>query len=671
MREAYVTSLGCFLPGPPVGNDEMEGLLGMIGGVPSTVRPRVLSQNGIRLRHYAMDREQRPTHRNSEMAAEAARAALQRGGHRLEDVEFIAAATTQGDLSVPGFASMVHGELRSPTCEIASLHGVCASGAMALKSAVQRVRTEPTRVALACASELPSRLFKASRYERQVAGGRALPFDTELLRWMLSDGAGAAVVQDEPHPTRLSLRVDWIEIRSHANEHEVCMYAGTNKGGDGKPGLSWLDYPTFEDAAAAGAINLKQDVRMLERVMQVGAQGFLDLVEKGRIVPGRVDWMVCHYSSAIFREQAMALARRAGVDLPPGRWFSNLATKGNVGCASLFVLLEDLVASGQLQEGQTIVAVVPESGRFLHAYLKFTVVGPRGAPPSERTDHQTPARAAVDPPRQAVDVLLPPHSRSALARRPRPVVWNGQAGAVGQPGAVANHPAGPPPLAETSDALQAGLVRRLTKVWLDFESKLHQVPIVARLEGGTLTVEDYRALLANMRQQVMEGSRWIARAASSMDVDHAALRSLILEHAKEEHRDYEMLERDYVGAGGRLDVIQATPKNIGSEALSAWMFHRASEPNPIDLLGAMFIIEGLGNRLARRWGEAVRDGLGLPDEAVTFLLYHGGADEGHLAKLEGILASGILTPALADRIVKTAKVTARLYVLQLEEVGNA
>ncbi len=32
------------------------------------------------------------------------------------------------------------------------------------------------------------------------------------------------------------------------------------------------------------------------------------------------------------------------------------------------------------------------------------------------------------------------------------------------------------------------------------------------------------------------------------------------------------------------------------------MFYKASAPNPFDLLGGMFIIEGLGNRLAGKWG---------------------------------------------------------------------
>ena len=177
-------------------------------------------------------------------------------------------------------------------------------------------------------------------------------------------------------------------------------------------------------------------------------------------------------------------------------------------------------------------------------------------------------------------------------------------------------------------------------------------------------------ILLNMRQQVVEGARWIARAASNITVEAFDLRSTFLGHAHEEHRDFQMLERNYVSVGGRLEDIQNAEKNIGSEALSAWMFHKASRENPIDLLGAMFIIEGLGNRLALKWGKAFQKQLGLEPEQVSFLLYHGDNDDRHLEKMWDAFDSGILTSQLVKDIVKTAKVTARLYRLQLEELGK-
>src|SRR4029079_14932945 len=172
-------------------------------------------------------------------------------------VDFLGPTTPQGDLIVPGFASMVHGELGFPTLEIASLGGVCASGVVALKNAYLQVRADEKRNAVACASELPSRLFKASRYEAYVPPDDVLPFDAEFLRWMLSDGAGATLLQPAPAARGVSLRVDWIDIRSYAHEHATCMYAGAVKRPDGSLGPGWLDYPTFDAAAHEGAMFLR------------------------------------------------------------------------------------------------------------------------------------------------------------------------------------------------------------------------------------------------------------------------------------------------------------------------------------------------------------------------------------------------------------------------------
>jgi 3-oxoacyl-[acyl-carrier-protein] synthase-3 len=182
--------------------------------------------------------------------------------------------------------------------------------------------------------------------------------------------------------------------------------------------------------------------------------------------------------------------------------------------------------------------------------------------------------------------------------------------------------------------------------------------------------EDYRLLLLNLRQQVVEGARWIARAASSLTRDELGLRSEFIRHAAEEHRDYQLLEKDFVSVGGTLAEIQEAEKNVGSEALSAWMMHRASQENPLDLLGAMFIIEGLGTRVAGPWARAIQDQLGLREDQVSFLRYHGANDDRHFERLHGAIDAGRLTPALVSRIVKTARVTARLYRLQLEELGN-
>ncbi len=619
----YITSMGKFLPGKPIGNDRIEAHLGQIGSKPSRVRERILRQNKIEQRYYAIDEQQRTIYSNAQMAARAVRDAVDRGSVDLKQIELLVAATSQGDLPLPGFASMVQGELELPPCEIATLHGVCASSVVGLRHAALAVGSGEVANAVSVASEFASRLLKASRYQAQGYGDeKRLPFESEFLRWMLSDGAGAFLLHNQPRRDGISLEVELIALKSYASQFPPCMFVG-NKADvlDDSP-TGWLDYPDYESASAVGAINLHQSIDLLEDVMRLCVNGVFELIEEGRLDPNSIDWWATHYSSHIFRQQAYELFARGGLTIPLDRVFTNLYSRGNVGSASFPLMIEELFDSGRLQPGERILCIVPESGRFLFGYVLLKAVGERNV-----TDDSTPV-------------------------------------------AVSDRVSEPPDIKTSGTEIEARLVRQLSQVWTDFENRLNQVPIVEKMFRGRMTIEDYRELLFNLRQQVIDGSRWISRAASNMTRENFAIRSAFIGHSSDEHRDFEMIERDYVSVGGQLDEIQSGRKNIGSTALSEYILSRASRENPFDLIGAMFIIEGLGRRVARRWAERIREQLQLEERQVSFLMYHSESDDIHFERLDAAVQSGILTDELVTDIVKAAKVVARLYVLQLEELGN-
>jgi len=190
------------------------------------------------------------------------------------------------------------------------------------------------------------------------------------------------------------------------------------------------------------------------------------------------------------------------------------------------------------------------------------------------------------------------------------------------------------------------------------------------MHAGKWRLDDYRRLLVNLRQQVIEGSRWISRAASSFGPEHEELRSLFVEHARAEHRDYRMLEEDFVAAGGTREEIRSSPKNIGSEALSAFMYQAATQHDPVGLLGAMFVIEGLGNRIAGPWSRRIAEQLALPDSAISFFLYHSENDAHHLEEFDEALSLAVTNEAAGAAIARHARIVARLYRLQLEEIDN-
>lgn len=213
-------------------------------------------------------------------------------------------------------------------------------------------------------------------------------------------------------------------------------------------------------------------------------------------------------------------------------------------------------------------------------------------------------------------------------------------------------------------------LQTLMRVWFDFERQLGRVPLLQRLQRGQFNKADYCQLLLHWRQQVIEGSRWISRCASSFDRDFSDVRSQVIGHAREEHRDYEMLERDYVAAGGALTDIQQARRNIGTEALHGFLMYRASQPNPVDLIGAMWIIEGLGQKMANDWASQIDQATQGDGSYTRFMRYHGDNDTAHLTKLYQLIDRVCQDDKAVADIARTAKVVARLYCLQLEEIEH-
>ena len=64
---------------------------------------------------------------------------------------------------------------------------------------------------------------------------------------------------------------------------------------------------------------------------------------------------------------------KQGVGIPWENWFMNLSKVGNIGAGSIYLMLEELVTSGKLKKGDSILLSVPESARFSYSYAYLTV----------------------------------------------------------------------------------------------------------------------------------------------------------------------------------------------------------------------------------------------------------------------------------------------------------
>jgi 3-oxoacyl-[acyl-carrier-protein] synthase-3 len=375
LRDVYITGVGAHLPGPPIPIEEMEDHLGRIGGKGSLLGRRALRWNGVKTRHYAIDASGQATDSNSGMCAKAVRAALDDAGLGLESLDYLAAATTQGDWLVPGHGVSVHGELGNGPMEVSSFQSVCGSSLMAAKAAWLTVRAGEHDVAAACAGEFSSRWFQPGFYEGTAlvdAKGR-LAAEADYLRFTLSDGAGCVLMEPKARPAGVSLKIQYIDITSLAGAFEPCMWAGAPSASRADPMTTW-SHAGPAAAHAQGSVALLQDFELLKRVIRAWVGVYLQRVDEGRIVPAEIDHLLCHYSAESLKEELMSLLDKTAGMIPREKWFSNLPTVGNVGAASIWVMLDAFLKDGRLKPGQKVLCVVPESGRSLVGFMLLEAV---------------------------------------------------------------------------------------------------------------------------------------------------------------------------------------------------------------------------------------------------------------------------------------------------------
>lgn len=374
----YITRLSKFLPNKPVTNDQMEKFLGLIEGMPSKAKPIILRNNKIKTRYYALDEQGRSTHSNAGLTAEAVRKLFDKD-FGAGDIELLACGTTSPDQLLPSHASMVHGELLDKPVEIVSMSGSCCSGMHAMRYAYLSVLSGERDFAVSTGSEKLSTWMQAKNYRKEpdkkdeLKKEPIVAFEKDFLRWMLSDGAGAALLSSEPNSTGHSLRIEWIESASFANELETCMYAGGEKMEDGSL-TGWREYEA-EEVHNKTLFSLSQDVDLLgKNIVPKGTAYFLEIARRRGLNTNDIDWFLPHLSSEYFRSRIDEELIRAMTPIPQEKWFTNLTRLGNVGAASVYFMLEELFHSDKIKKGDTILCMVPESARFSYVYAYFTVV---------------------------------------------------------------------------------------------------------------------------------------------------------------------------------------------------------------------------------------------------------------------------------------------------------
>jgi 3-oxoacyl-[acyl-carrier-protein] synthase-3 len=378
-NQVYINATSAYFPNDPVSNDEMEEYLGYIDGRPSKSKKIVLRNNGIINRYYALDKNGKSTHTNAQMTALAVKELFKDNPNKIKEIELLSCGTSSPDQVMPSHGVMTHGWLPdAESIEVVSPAGVCCAGMHAIKYAYLAIKSGETKLAVATGSERFSGLLVSDVFEeeaqklKEMEENPFIAFQKDFLRWMLSDGASAFLMSDKPNETGLSLRLDWIEGASYANEMDTCMYMGGEKMEDGSL-KGFMEY-TPEEIMNKSIFSVKQDITLLsDNIVHLGGRKIKEIMDRKGLTSNDVDYFLPHISSDFFKSKIYDLVEHYGGGIPYEKWFINLYTVGNVGAASVYLMINELFHSGRLKKGEKILLLVPESARFSYMYAMLTV----------------------------------------------------------------------------------------------------------------------------------------------------------------------------------------------------------------------------------------------------------------------------------------------------------
>ncbi|MGZ3654456.1 MAG: beta-ketoacyl-ACP synthase III [Bdellovibrionota bacterium] len=310
-RRARITSLGSWFPAQVVTNADLEKIV-------DTSDQWISERTGIKERRKLADHEQ-----NSDMAAGAALAALDKAGLTAADVDLIIGATTSPDRWMPSLAATVQAKIGAPNSTAFDMLAACAGWIMGLQLADAFVRTGTYKNVLVIGSEALSRFVNWSDRSTCVLFG---------------DAAGAALVQ----PCKRGDPGELIDVEAHT---------------DGRFG-DILDLPGVGSQAPASPAVLEKNMQYLRmNGQEVYKHAVRDMVsvcesilERQKLKITDIDWFIPHQANMRIIE---TVGKKLG--MPMEKVAINVHKYGNTSSATVPTCMDEYIQDGRIKRGDLVL----------------------------------------------------------------------------------------------------------------------------------------------------------------------------------------------------------------------------------------------------------------------------------------------------------------------------
>lgn len=302
MNYARILGTGSYLPARILTNAELEKRI-------DTTSQWIIERTGIEQRHIAAEGEF-----TSDLAAHAARAALEAAALQPNDIDLLLVATTTPDLVFPSTACSVQAKLGITNCKPAfDLQAVCSGFIYALSVADQFIKSGAAKHVMVIGAETFSRITDWDDRSNCILWG---------------DGAGAVVLGASTEPGILSTHI-------HADgQHKELLQTTTG------PSCG-IDAPV--KIRMEGNAVFKMAVNTLDSIVD-------ETLAANGLQKSDIDWLVPHQANIrIIQATAKKLA------MSMDRVVTTIANHGNTSAASVPLAFDTAIRDGRIQREQIIL----------------------------------------------------------------------------------------------------------------------------------------------------------------------------------------------------------------------------------------------------------------------------------------------------------------------------
>lgn len=185
-------------------------------------------------------------------------------------------------------------------------------------------------------------------------------------------------------------------------------------------------------------------------------------------------------------------------------------------------------------------------------------------------------------------------------------------------------------------------------------------PVIAQALAGQLTLETYVRFLTQAYYHVKHTTPLLMAVGSRLPDSKEWVRDKIAHYIEEEVGHQEWILNDIAACGGDAEAVRHGQPSFPTEMMVSYIWDYVSRKNPMGFFGMVFVLEGTSVSIATQAADKIRESLGLPQKAFSYLYSHGSLDVEHIDFFEDIV-NQIVDADDQDAIVHVAKVIFRLY----------